>query len=370
VSLWRLEWLRLVRTHRLTGMVAVFLLFGFTGPLTARYLEELLRRFGGGVEVRLPEPVPADGMAAYVDNGQQLGLLVVVLVAAAALAFDAQRESAAFLRTRVRGMWQLVLPKVAVNAGAAVGAFALGALAAWYETAVLLGGLPVAATLAGIAFVAVYLAFAVTPSRRWPPPCCAAWSAPPWPPSRPCCCSAWSSRWASWPTGCPATWSAPCTCSPAAAIPASSCPPPRSPSRSARSRSPPPTGASAAGTCRRRSPPAARLSLDPPTSWGRSAGRGLPGWPEVAGLRVQPLGQAEQCPRGATAQPASEPAGWLVGQHGCVWQGRPGEAVPRVAGSEQGDVVVEHPTLLPTGVSIEDHYGGNRIRRDALPLNR
>jgi ABC-2 type transport system permease protein len=161
MSLWRLEWLRLVRTHRLTGLVAVFLLFGFTGPLTARYLEQLLRRFGGGVEVRLPKAVPADGMAAYVDNGQQLGLLVVVLVAAAALAFDAQRESAAFLRTRVRGMWQLVLPKVAVNALAAVGAFALGALAAWYETAVLLGGLP-AGTLAGITYVAVYLAFAVT----------------------------------------------------------------------------------------------------------------------------------------------------------------------------------------------------------------
>jgi len=161
VNLWRLEWLRLVRTHRLTGLVAVFLLFGFTGPLTARYLEELLRRFGGGVEVRLPAPGPADGMAAYVDNGQQLGLLVVVLVAAAALAFDAQHESAAFLRSRVRSMWQLVLPKVAVNALAAAGAFALGALAAWYETAVLLGGLPAAATLAGIAYVAVYLAFAV-----------------------------------------------------------------------------------------------------------------------------------------------------------------------------------------------------------------
>jgi ABC-2 type transport system permease protein len=48
-----------------------------------------------------------------------------------------------------------------VNAAAAVGAFTLGALAAWYETAVLLGGLPVAATLAGIAYLAVYLAFAV-----------------------------------------------------------------------------------------------------------------------------------------------------------------------------------------------------------------
>jgi ABC-2 type transport system permease protein len=161
VSLWRLEWLRLHRTHRLTGLIAVFLLFGFTGPLTTRYLEQLLRRFGGGVEVRLPAPLPADGMAAYVDNGQQLGLLAVVLVAAAALAFDAQRESAAFLRTRVPSMWRLVLPKVTVNAAAAAGAFALGALAAWYETAVLFGGLPAAGTLAGIAYVAVYLAFAV-----------------------------------------------------------------------------------------------------------------------------------------------------------------------------------------------------------------
>jgi ABC-2 type transport system permease protein len=161
MNLWRLEWLRLHRTHRLTGLLAVFLLFGLTGPLTARYLEQLLRRFGGGVEVRLPAPAPADGMAAYVDNGQQLGLLVVVLVAAAALAFDAQRESAAFLRTRVGSIWQLLLPKVAVNALAAAGAFALGALAAWYETAVLLGGLPTAATLAGIAYIAIYLAFAV-----------------------------------------------------------------------------------------------------------------------------------------------------------------------------------------------------------------
>ncbi len=161
MSLWRLEWLRLVRTHRLTVLVVVFLLFGFTGPFTARYLEEILRRFGDGVEVRMPAPVPADGMAVYIDNSQQLGLLTVVLIAAAALAFDAQRESAAFLRTRVRGMSQLVVPKVAVNVLAASGAFLLGALAAWYETVLLLGPLPVAGTLAGIGYVALYLGFAV-----------------------------------------------------------------------------------------------------------------------------------------------------------------------------------------------------------------
>ena len=161
MSLWRLEWLRLVRTHRLTALMAVFLLFGFVGPLTTRYLPDILRRFGGGVEVKLPTPTPADGIASYVDNVLQLGLLVLVLVAAAALAFDAQRESAAFLRTRVGGVWQLLLPKIVVNTAAAVGAFLLGAAAAWYETAILFGDLPVLNTMLGIGCVAVYLAFAV-----------------------------------------------------------------------------------------------------------------------------------------------------------------------------------------------------------------
>jgi ABC-2 type transport system permease protein len=161
MSLWRLEWLRLVRTHRLVGLLATFLLFGFTGPFTARYLEEILRRFGGGVEVRLPDPTPADGVAAYISNSQQLGLLIVVLITAAAVTFDARFENAAFLRTRVPSVAPLVISRATVNALAAASAFALGALAAWYETIVLLGPLPVGATLAGIGYVGLYLAFAV-----------------------------------------------------------------------------------------------------------------------------------------------------------------------------------------------------------------
>lgn len=38
MNLWRLEWLRLTRTRRLVAIVGVYLFFGLTGPLTARYL--------------------------------------------------------------------------------------------------------------------------------------------------------------------------------------------------------------------------------------------------------------------------------------------------------------------------------------------
>ena len=162
MSLWRLEWLRLVRTHRLLVIVGVYLFFGFTGPLTARYMSQILGQLGTeGVRIEFPEPVPADGIAQFVGNTSEIGLLVVVMVAASALAFDARREMAVFLRTRVRGVRDIVIPAYLINCGAASVALLAGSLAAWYETAVLLGGLPVVEMLAGIAYGALFLCFAV-----------------------------------------------------------------------------------------------------------------------------------------------------------------------------------------------------------------
>ena len=47
MTLLRLEWLRLVRTRRLLALTGVYLFFGIAGPLTARYLGEIVERFGG-----------------------------------------------------------------------------------------------------------------------------------------------------------------------------------------------------------------------------------------------------------------------------------------------------------------------------------
>lgn len=162
MTLWRLEWLRLVRTRRLPALLAVYAFFGLTGPLTARYLAEILRAVGTeGVEVRFPEPTPADGIAQFAGNAAQIGLLVVVLVAASALAFDARREMAVFLRTRVAGVRPIVLAAYGVTLGGAVAGLVGGSACAWYETTVLLGAPSTSAMLAGIAYGVIFQAFAV-----------------------------------------------------------------------------------------------------------------------------------------------------------------------------------------------------------------
>ncbi|MEV0900641.1 hypothetical protein [Actinoplanes sp. NPDC049802] len=162
MTLWRLEWLRLVRTRRLLALLAVYAFFGLTGPLTARYIGEILRAAGTeGVRVEFPEPTPADGIAQFVGNASQIGLLVVVLVAASALAFDSRREMAVFLRTRVAGVRRIVFAAYGTTVAGAVAALLLGSACAWYETAVLLGSPPTGAMLVGTAYGAVFLAFAV-----------------------------------------------------------------------------------------------------------------------------------------------------------------------------------------------------------------
>lgn len=161
MSLWRVEVLRLFRTGRIWIVVGIYALFGVLGPISAKYLPQIIERFGGGVEVTVPEATPVDAIGQFLSNAGQIGLLAVLAVAAGALTFDARREWAAFLRTRTRSMRQLVLPRVALATAAAAVALALGTGVAAVLTAIMIGGLPIGDLVLGTLLGTVYLAFAV-----------------------------------------------------------------------------------------------------------------------------------------------------------------------------------------------------------------
>lgn len=160
MSLWRLEILRLLRTHRIWILLGVFVFFGALGPLTARFLPEIVEAVGGGVEIAVPPPSPELAMSGYLGNALQIGVLAVAFVAAAALAFDARPEMAVYLRTRTT-IRQILTPRYATNIAAVVLSFFIGTVIAYVGSALLidaprLGGSVVAALLLG-----VYLSFAV-----------------------------------------------------------------------------------------------------------------------------------------------------------------------------------------------------------------
>ncbi len=161
MTLWRLEWLRLVRSRRLVALVFVYLFFGLTGPLSAAYLPELVERFGGGIVLDLPEVVPADGLTQYTANANQIGMLVAVIVISGALVLDAIPEMSIFLRTRVRSIRRLLWPRMVMSTAAVAAAVIVGTAAAWYETVVLLGPVPLGPLAIGTGYTLVYVAFVV-----------------------------------------------------------------------------------------------------------------------------------------------------------------------------------------------------------------
>jgi ABC-2 type transport system permease protein len=162
MSTWRLEWLRMTRTPRAIALGGTYLFFGLLGPVTAKYLQQIVNRVQSGMQVIVADPTPKDGIANYISQISQTGLIVVIVITAGALTFDARRGLSTFLRTRTTSMWQLIAPRFTVNAAAAVAAYTLGTLAAWYETVLLLGPPPPGAMLAGLLCGSAYLIFAVS----------------------------------------------------------------------------------------------------------------------------------------------------------------------------------------------------------------
>jgi ABC-2 type transport system permease protein len=163
LTVWRVEWLRLVRTRRLLALVIVFMFFGFVEPLGARYTQQLVDSAGSAQQIKItvPPPVPADGINGYVGDAMLIGLIVSVIVAAFACAIDAKPALAVFYRTRARSYRALLLPRVAVTALGVVGGYLVGLLVAWYETAVLIGAPETGPMLFSAVLGSVYLAFAV-----------------------------------------------------------------------------------------------------------------------------------------------------------------------------------------------------------------
>ena len=160
MNLWNLEVLRLWRTQRWLILFAVYGVFGVLGPLTARYLPDLIESIDEASVSSLPAMTAEDGITQYIGNAAQIGLLAVAFVGAAALAFDANTEMAIFLRTRAT-VRQIFTPRFVVTSVAAVAAFFFGMAIAYIGTGILLEWLDLGPVVVGSVLQAVYLVFAV-----------------------------------------------------------------------------------------------------------------------------------------------------------------------------------------------------------------
>jgi ABC-2 type transport system ATP-binding protein len=139
----RKELLEQWRTLRLPLTVAVFALVGLSSPLLAYFTPELLKAVGGGIQISLPPPTPADAVGQLLKNLGQFGALTAIVLAMGAVASEKERGTAALLLTHPASRAAFLgakLVAIAVTLGAGTIVAAAGA---WFYTLVLFEGLPI-----------------------------------------------------------------------------------------------------------------------------------------------------------------------------------------------------------------------------------
>ena len=157
--LWK-ELLEQWRSYRLLVVVAVLTAVGLLGPLTAKYLPQILGSLPGappGLTGLLPESDARMAVEQYLKNLAQFGVILAVLVPMAAVAGEKANGTAAVTLSKPVSRAAFLISKfVSLAITFALGVF-LAALAGYYYTGLLFQWLPVIGFLALSGLVLLYL---------------------------------------------------------------------------------------------------------------------------------------------------------------------------------------------------------------------
>lgn len=138
-ALLRKELLEQWRTRKALVVVVVFLLFGLTSPLLARFTSEMLKAVPGAEQFAglIPEPKTADAVTQYVKNLTQFGFIIAILLGMGAVAGERERGTAAMTLSKPVPRWAYVLAKFDAQALVYLVALLLAGSAAWFYTGLL-----------------------------------------------------------------------------------------------------------------------------------------------------------------------------------------------------------------------------------------
>lgn len=145
MAVFRKEMMEQWRTFRFLIILAVFLVFGMTSPLVAKFLPEMLKAIPGATQALLaaiPAPTVADAIGQYVKNMDQFGILLALLTTMGIVVQEKERGTAAFFLTRPVSRETFLLAKFASQAVIFIVSMAVAALGCWYYTYVLFEPLP------------------------------------------------------------------------------------------------------------------------------------------------------------------------------------------------------------------------------------
>lgn len=162
--LYNKEMLEMWRNYKWLWVPIVFIILGMMNPVSTYYMPQLLVANGITEEVvrLLPVPSAAEILAKTLSQYNTLGILILVLSLMGVVA--SERQSGSVIMVLVKPVTHLsyITAKWAGMVTLTIVSFALGYLATWYYTGVLIGSVPFTQIWESFLVYSLWLLFVIT----------------------------------------------------------------------------------------------------------------------------------------------------------------------------------------------------------------
>jgi ABC-2 type transport system permease protein len=162
--LYKKEMLEMWRNYKWLWVPIVFIIIGMMNPVTAYYMPQLLEASGLTKEViqAIPIPTGADILAKALSQYNTLGILILVLSLMGVVASERQSGAAIMILVKPVTHLSYITAKWAGMFSLTIVSFALGYIATWYYTGVLIGNVPFPQIWQSFLVYSLWLLFIVT----------------------------------------------------------------------------------------------------------------------------------------------------------------------------------------------------------------
>ncbi len=150
------------KTYRFLVVMSVFLLFGLTTPLTLKYLPEIIKMAGEGVEMNFPPPTAIEALLSYAGDISQIGIFVIVLVVMGSIANELQRGTALIVLSKPISRTAFVTAKLLALSMTSLVSLAASSLVCFGYTVWLIGGADVSNFIGLNIMVALFMVFSIS----------------------------------------------------------------------------------------------------------------------------------------------------------------------------------------------------------------
>ncbi len=128
----------ILKTYKLFVVPAIFLFFGFTSPITAKFMPEFIKSMAdSGFKFELPTPTWIDAFEQFFKNLNQIGMLAIILTTMGTIAEEKSKGIIHLILSRSVRRWNIILSKFTASALLLAFSLFLGFIACGYGTFIL-----------------------------------------------------------------------------------------------------------------------------------------------------------------------------------------------------------------------------------------